>query len=599
MSSQNAFPGPNAARPAARPNAQPQNSQPPWVNPQPQPSRAPQSDNGWPGQRQHDQRQHGQHQQPAPKYPTFPEPGFGAQAPEPQAYGGGGQWSELQPSAAPSRGSYGGYQQPAHAEQADPYAPQFEPYVPPSRPSFAPQQAQPAQGYGAQSQPAPQWPARNLDRNADPHGFDNGSYAAPSFAPQPAPQPMHAQPTFGQQQYHDNELSAADWAGPHDSFEHDPYQQNHGSHHGDAQLGFGQAEGGELEPVYGEEDVEYEDEEEAPRGRRPLMIVAALVGAIVIGGTMAYGYKKLTGPSNPQGDPPVIKSAELPSKTKPADAGGKQFPYSDTKIMGRLGDGTSSAQADEANNSGQGAPSDSSGDSANSSPADDGGARKVSTLVVGRDGSIQSSTPPDQQPQPGDTGVPGTALVDFGQHPVVGMGGPATAPTMNSPPVRPQPMNAEAATPAPVKKVVKPVKIAKINSVDATGSADDSAEAPAAPPKKLKKVARAEPTVETDATADAPPVIPSSGGGTGFVAVLASVPRSDTSRIDALKRFADMQQKYGSALAGKTPDIASATLAKGPYDRLVVGPPGSREEASNVCSQLKAQGYKDCWVTSY
>lgn len=87
--------------------------------------------------------------------------------------------------------------------------------------------------------------------------------------------------------------------------------------------------------------------------------------------------------------------------------------------------------------------------------------------------------------------------------------------------------------------------------------------------------------------------------GTGFVAVLASVPRSDTSRIDALKRFADMQQKYGSALAGKTPDIASATLAKGPYDRLVVGPPGSREEASNVCSQLKAQGYKDCWVTSY
>ena len=87
-------------------------------------------------------------------------------------------------------------------------------------------------------------------------------------------------------------------------------------------------------------------------------------------------------------------------------------------------------------------------------------------------------------------------------------------------------MNAEAAAPAPVKKVVKPVKIAKVNSVDANGSVDDSAEAPAAPPKKLKEFARAEPTVETDATADAPPVIASSGGGTGFVAVLASVPRS-------------------------------------------------------------------------
>lgn len=580
MSSQNAFPGPNAARPAARPNAQPQNSQPPWVNPQPQAPRAPQSDNGWPGQRQQDQRQ-----QPAPNYPTFPQPGFGAQAPEQQpAYG---QWSELQPSAAPSRGSYGGYQQQAHAEQPDPYAPQFEPYVPPSRPSFPPQQAQPAPGYGAQQQPAPQWPARNMD----PHGFDNGSYAAPSFAPQPAQQPMHAHAsTFGQQQYHENELSAADWAGPHENFAH-----------GDTQLGFGQAEGGELEPVYGEEEVEYEDEEqEAPRGRRPLMIVAALVGAIVIGGSMAYGYKKFTGAPNPQGDPPVIKSAEFPSKTKPADAGGKQFPYSDTKIMGRLGDGTSSAQADEANNSGQGSPSDSSDNAASASSTDEGGARKVSTLVVGRDGTIQSPPPapaPELRPQLGDTGVPGTALVDFGQHPA--MGNPAPAPVMNSPPVRPQPLNAEAATPAPVKKVVKPVKVAKVNSVDTTGSVDDSAEAPAVPRKKLKKVARADPTVETDATADAPPVVASSGGGAGFVAVLASVPRSDTSRIDALKRFADMQQKYGSALAGKTPDIASATLAKGPYDRLVVGPPGSREEANNVCSQLKAQGYKDCWVTSY
>jgi len=88
--------------------------------------------------------------------------------------------------------------------------------------------------------------------------------------------------------------------------------------------------------------------------------------------------------------------------------------------------------------------------------------------------------------------------------------------------------------------------------------------------------------------------------GSGFVAVLASVPRSDSSRMDALKRFADMQQKYGSVLSGKTPDVAEANLgAKGSYHRLVVGPPGSREQASAVCSQLKSQGYADCWVTSY
>ncbi|HET6389054.1 SPOR domain-containing protein [Hyphomicrobium sp.] len=590
MSSQNAFPGPKTGRPAVRPNAQQSGAQPPWANPQGQGGRSQQHHDeggGWPNH----QQPHQQSQQPAQNYPAFPEPGFGGHAlgQEPSF----GQWSELQPSQPANRGNYGGYPQHAGGEQADPYAPQFEPYVPPTRTNFASQQ--PAQAYpNQQQQTAPQWQAPDHD----PHGFDASSYDPQGFAPQPARQAAQTSPSFGQQQYHENELSAADWAGPHDDFGRTQH------HRGDAHLGFGQAEGGELEPLYDEEEGEYEDEEEAPRSRRPLMIVAALVGAIVVGGGMAYGYKTISGGSGPQGEPPVIKSAELPSKTKPADAGGRQFPYSDTKIMGRLGDGTSSASAEESSGS-QAEASDSSASA--SASEDNGGARKVSTLVVGRDGSIQSPPPapapePEHEAPPGGTGVPGTALIDFGQpqggmgH-QGGMGGmPPPAPAVSAPPVRPTPLNAEAAS-APAKKV-KPVTIAKVNSVDTTGSLDDAPEAPAAPPKKLKKVARAQPAVETDATADAPPVA-SSGGTSGFVAVLASVPRSETSRIDALKTFADMQQKYGSALAGKTPDIASATLAKGPYDRLVVGPPGSREEASNVCSQLKAQGYKDCWVTAY
>jgi hypothetical protein len=70
--------------------------------------------------------------------------------------------------------------------------------------------------------------------------------------------------------------------------------------------------------------------------------------------------------------------------------------------------------------------------------------------------------------------------------------------------------------------------------------------------------------------------------------------------MDALKRFADMQQKYSTALAGKTPDVAEANLgSKGNYHRLIVGPPGSREQASAVCVHLKAEGYNGCWVTSY
>ncbi|MET0638913.1 MAG: SPOR domain-containing protein [Hyphomicrobium sp.] len=570
MSSQNAFPGPNGGRPAVRPTTQTGGSQPSWVNPQTQPQTGrPQQPTAWPPQQQVPQ------QQPAQGYPNYPQQGYGAQQADPQQGGAYGQWSELQTG---NRDGTAAYPPAAQAGQPDPYAPQFEPYVPPSRQGFSQgQQPRSAPGYGMppqqQPQQSPQW-----GRQPDPHGYDAGNYGTPAYQ-QPAP-------TFGQQQYHDNELSAADWAGPHDSFGHDGYQQ-----HGDPHLGFGQAEGGELEPAYNEDDGEYEEEDDAPRGRRPLMILAALVGAIVIGGGMAYGYKKFGGAGVPEGNPPVVKSDDFAAKTKPADAGGKQFPYSDTKIMGRLGDGTSTASADEANAAPQAPPSDNS-----SSSADDNGARKVSTLVVGRDGSIMPPAAPtgDEAPPPqqGGTGVPGTSLVDFGRQQGSGAPPPETA----SVPDHPQSADAAEDTPPPKKS--KPVKIATINSVDSSDNSggDSSADTPPPVKKKLKKVARAEPTVESDAS-DPPPV--ASPHGSGFVAVLASVPHSASSRIDALKRFADMQQKYSTALAGKTPDIASANLAKGAYDRLVVGPPGSRQEASNVCAQLKAEGYQSCWVTAY
>ena len=49
-----------------------------------------------------------------------------------------------------------------------------------------------------------------------------------------------------------------------------------------------------------------------------------------------------------------------------------------------------------------------------------------------------------------------------------------------------------------------------------------------------------------------------------------------------------------SALSGRTPDVQEADLAReiGHLYRLVVGPPGSRDAANGVCSQLKTAGYE-------
>ena len=59
-------------------------------------------------------------------------------------------------------------------------------------------------------------------------------------------------------------------------------------------------------------------------------------------------------------------------------------------------------------------------------------------------------------------------------------------------------------------------------------------------------------------------------------------------------------EKAAVPVAAQTPDVRETTLAgKGAYHRLLVGPPGSRSQASELCTQLKASGYKDCWVTAY
>ena len=84
------------------------------------------------------------------------------------------------------------------------------------------------------------------------------------------------------------------------------------------------------------------------------------------------------------------------------------------------------------------------------------------------------------------------------------------------------------------------------------------------------------------------------------MAVIASVPASAKSRMDALTRWADMQQKYGSILQNKTMDVQEAKVAdKGTYHRLLVGPPSSKDTASSICSDLKAAGHTDCWVMAY
>jgi hypothetical protein len=328
-----------------------------------------------------------------------------------------------------------------------------------------------------------------------------------------------------------------------------------------------------------------------------MRIAGAIVVAIGLGYGMAQGYKLIAG-AEPDGATPVVRSDTEPAKTAPTDPGGKQFAHADSKVMGRLGEAGPSAAEPTSDTASSGAAELSESDT------DASGARKVTTLVVGRDGSITPPAAPVSSAE-GETvseAVPGLTVVDgFGGRFPGADSAPAqqTRETASAPAAEVQPAVAKASTPEKPEVIAAvkttPQKPAPVEPVVLTTSdsspASETTTAALAPPKETAAIPSRPPP------AAAPQA---SSGSNGYVVVLASVPVSGQSRLSALKKFADMQEKYGTVLQNKTPDVQEANLGeKGSYHRLLVGPPGSRAQASSLCADLKSAGYKDCWVTAY
>jgi len=403
--------------------------------------------------------------------------------------------------------------------------------------------------------------------------FDTREPQVPSYDQWPPAQPIHDhygqdldsgygahEPTFsspaGNQGYADP-LEQADWAMPAAGYA-DPVLDEQGYGHYDQQ------HAGALEPTYNQDEAGAYEMEEPRRVSWTMRIAGAVVLAIGLGYGLAQAYKAVLG-TPVDTAPPVIASDSSPAKERPTDPGGRQFSHTDSKVLGRLGENDSGHHADSGLYE-----SDSSSDN---------GTKKVTTLVVGRDGSI---APPHAEPvnsasEP-TVSVPGLMVVDaFGS----GSGGP--------PPQRRMPDPEPVVVNTPPRPTVN-VKSTKV--IPATTASIDQEAAPAPRKQPQQRVAAAPPVSDEGAT--------SASGANGYVVVLGSVPASGTSRLDALRKFADMQQQYGAVLANKTPDVRETVLAgKGPYHRLLVGPPGSRSQANELCIQLKASGYKDCWVTAY
>jgi hypothetical protein len=390
----------------------------------------------------------------------------------------GGQQTGQPPSQWPSQG----YPDHGHSQQAG----QGYHFPPP----------EPEPNYGYNQQPLP--PQQQWGQQADPRAYDLSSYLPPGGQPyaQAGPGPF-AQPVHHQQQ------------------------------------------------GYVETDAEYSDEffedEEPRRGRRWIFIVAALVGAIGVGGALAYTYRSLIAPGS--GRVPLVK-ADPKVKVRPENPGGKEFAGVDKKLPNRLGEGTAPRAAPPPEPEQEAAP-------------ENQGPRPVKTIPIGA--------------QPPPATIPGIAL-------------------QNLPPPRPE-TTAKAPPPEPSSRVTIGEK------PPAQAEDDDPPTAPPSPPVRKVTAATPPPVIAKAPPPKreaAPPSAPSSG--LGFVAVVAS----QKTPMDALKAFADVAEKYAGVLSGRPVEVQEANLGeKGIWHRAVVGPPGSREAAISVCNQLKAAGHPDCWVKPY
>ena len=534
--------------------------------------------------------------------PRYPQQGFGnvqgqpQYAPQPQSPVYATQPGYQQPMQPPP--SDQGYYSAAPVAPQTPqqsYQPVFDRYSPPadagqrgydprmsqSRPQQpaqpvyapAPPAAQPSL-YDSHAQPRgsvyDQWPQPDAQAAPAPsaRGYDFSNYMPNTPAPQPGGHQAVQQPVrrpAAPQHYAEPQHEEPQWQAGSAPGQADPYAARPEAYE---QQQYPAEQSGQLQNAvdqgYDDHEVPDYEEDEPRRSRRGLVMVSALVGAIALGGGLAYAYKKFVKPGGDGTQVAKVQAPKGPAKTQPADPGGKQFPNQDSKLQNRLDGSTANAP----------------------NPDVDGGVKRVQTYPVGRDGTV--SAPP---------AVPGMFVV-----PPQAPAQPVVQAALEAPPAAAVPIAVAPPQPPLQPRAITPQPRAAIPVVNAA-PAEPIAAAPPAPKKQALKKA---PATRDDLVASAAGSVPAAApiaaapsklGGGGYVAVLAS----KASKADAERANADMEQRF-DVLKGKIFDVQEANLSaqgKGVVFRSVVGPPGSLAYASGICGQLKAVGHTDCWPVKY
>jgi hypothetical protein len=351
------------------------------------------------------------------------------------------------------------------------------------------------------------------------------------------------------------------------------------------------------------DDHPYTDEYEEDRttGRRGGFIFVAAVFALALLGTAgAFAYRAIFSGSMLPSLPPIIKADGGPNKIMPNDAA--------SRGVVRQADATGAGSAERLV-SREEQPVDVPAPAVTTAP------RSVSTVPILPDqpppaGLGSAAAFPSSPAQP----VPQARIDSASAQPIAPVANSASG---NSVAASPWPTAPAASPAAPGPKKIRTVSIrtdqanggdtatipppgqavplrpssssVKPAGTDATAplsivpSTSDGASASAATAPSRSVPARTAPLNKPPANEAAP--APVTGGG---YAVQISSQRSEA---EAQSSFRDLQAKYPSVLGGRQPMVRRADLGeKGVYYRAMVGPFASADQATELCSNLKAAG---------
>ncbi len=370
----------------------------------------------------------------------------------------------------------------------------------------------------------------------DHDGYPHARAAEPAYGHQPARQEQYEQDSYG------NEAYAQD------------YYPDQAAQYPDQ--GYDDADQVNYPPV------------EKARSRKGPVAIAAVLGALVLGGGGAYmasGSSSITG-----GEPPLIKADNEPTKVQPQNPGGVEIPNQNkqiyeranqdgaTKVVNREEQPVDVQQAVRMNGNAvadaTGGTIGASGKPHQTASLNLGEPKKVRTVTIRPDGTTAGEAPASHAAAPAAMTLPPQA-----QH------APVQTASAQAPVAQPRPV---ASTPV---------------AAPAT---------PAATPKPTPAAATPSSTPAPQQVASVQPVAPAAAETTptGGFSVQLGTAGSETAAQSVL---ASAQRKYAD-LGGVPGMIRKAEVNGSTVYRVRVGPM-AKEEASSLCSKLQGQGGQ-CFV---